>query len=114
MWSTLLIRTGTAIVLAAGLCRAATDYSLIDAIKRRDSKAADALIAKRANIDAALPDGATALAWAVFLDLQDTALKLIDAGANVNTAGDYGETPLTFGLGQRQCRPFRAPAQGWR
>ncbi len=34
MWSTLLIRTGTAILLAAGLCRAATDYSLIDAIKR--------------------------------------------------------------------------------
>ena len=98
MRSTLLIRTGTAIVLAAGLCRAATDYSLIDAIKRRDSKAADALIAKRVNIDAALPDGATALAWAVFLDLQDTALKLIDAGANVNTAGDYGETPLTLAL----------------
>jgi ankyrin repeat protein len=98
MRSTLLIRTGTAIVLAAGLCRAATDYSLIDAIKRRDSKAADALIARRANIDAALPDGATALAWAVFLDLQDTALKLIDAGANINTAGDYGETPLTLAL----------------
>jgi len=98
MWSTLLIRTGTAIVFAAALCRAATDYSLIDAIKRRDSKAADALIAKRANIEAALPDGATALAWAVFLDLEDTALKLIDAGANVNTAGDYGETPLTLAL----------------
>jgi uncharacterized protein len=98
MRSTLLIRTGTAIVLAAALCRAATDYSLIDAIKRRDIKAADALIAKRVNIDAALPDGATALAWAVFLDLQDTALKLIDAGANVNTAGDYGETPLTLAL----------------
>ena len=45
-----------------------------------------------------MPDGATALAWAVFLDLQDTALKLIDAGANVNTAGDYGETPLTLAL----------------
>ena len=98
MWSTLLIRTGTAIVLAAALCRAGTDYSLIDAIKRRDIKAASTLIAKRANIDAALPDGATALAWAVFLDLQDIALKLIDAGANVNTAGDYGETPLTLAL----------------
>jgi ankyrin repeat protein len=98
MRSKLLIRTGAAIVLAAGLCRAATDSSLIDAIKRRDTKAADALIARRTNIDAALPDGATALAWAVFLDLQDTALKLIDAGANVNTAGDYGETPLTLAL----------------
>jgi uncharacterized protein len=98
MRSTLSIRTGTAIVLAAGLCRAATDYSLIDAIKRRDIKAASTHIAKRASIDTALPDGATALSWAVFLDLQDTALKLIDAGANVNTAGDYGETPLTLAL----------------
>jgi uncharacterized protein len=85
-------------LLAAVSCWAATDYSLIDAIKRRDTKAADALIPNQANINAALPDGATALSWAVFLDLRDPALKLIDAGADVNTKGDYGETPLTLAL----------------
>ena len=98
MRSSAWIRSGAAVLLAAVSCWAATDYSLIDAIKRRDTKAADALISKHANINAALPDGATALSWAVFLDLEDTALKLIEAGADVNTKGDYGETPLTLAL----------------
>jgi ankyrin repeat protein len=71
---------------------------LIDAVKRRDIKAANALLAQHVNINAAQPDGATALAWAVFLDLPDIADKLIDEGANVNTAGEYGETPLTLAL----------------
>jgi uncharacterized protein len=98
MRSSASIRCGAAALLAAVSCWAATDYSLIEAIKRRDTKAADALISKQANINAALPDGATALSWAVFLDLKDSALKLIDAGADVNTKGDYGETPLTLAL----------------
>lgn len=85
-------------MLAAVSCRGAADYSLIEAIKRRDTKAADALISKHAGINTALPDGATALAWAVFLDLEDTARKLIEIGADVNTKGDYGETPLTLAL----------------
>src|SRR5436190_11945548 len=97
MRSSAWIRSGAAVLLAAVSCWAATD-SLIDTIKRRDIKAADALIAKHANINAALPDGATALSWAVFLDLESTALKLIEAGADVNTKGDYGETPLTLAL----------------
>jgi ankyrin repeat protein len=92
------MRFATAFLAAAASCWAAADYSLIDAIKRRDVKAADVLITQHANLNAALPDGATALAWAVFLDLQDTAAKLVDAGANVNTRGDYGETPLTLAL----------------
>lgn len=92
------MRYAVAFLAAAVLCRAATDYSLIEAIKRRDIKAAEALIARHANINAALPNGATALAWAVFLDLPEAAGKLIDAGANVNTRGDYGETPLTLAL----------------
>lgn len=98
MRSKVWVRSGAAVLLAAASCWAATDYSLIDAIKRRDIRAADALLARHADVNAALPDGATALAWAVFLDLQDTALKLIEAGANVNAKGDYGETPLTLAL----------------
>ena len=92
------IRSGVAALVAAVSCWAATDFSLIDAIKRRDTKTANALVSKRANINAALPDGATALSWAVFLDLEDTAVKLIEAGADVNARGDYGETPLTLAL----------------
>jgi len=85
--------------VAAASCWAAADFSLIDAIKRRDTKTADALVAQqRVNVNAVLPDGATALSWAVFLDLEVTALKLIEAGADVNARGDYGETPLTLAL----------------
>src|ERR1700692_1322495 len=36
--------------------------------------------------------------WAAFLDLPEMAARLIDAGAEVNTVGDYGETALTLAL----------------
>ena len=42
------------------------------------------------------PDGATALAWAVHLGERRMAEALLDAGANVNTADEYGETPVTL------------------
>ncbi len=89
-----------AVGLAVASCWAATptDFRLIDAVKRRDAKGSSALLAQHVNVNAALPDGATALAWAVFLDLPDIAARLIAAGANVNTAGEYGETPLTLAL----------------
>ncbi len=84
--------------LTAVSCWAATDLRLIEAVKRRDFQAADALLAQHADVNAALPDGATALAWAAFLDLPGIAAKLMEAGANVNMAGEYGETPLTLAL----------------
>lgn len=98
MRPTVFIRYALAFMFVSAWCSAATDYRLIDAVKRRDSKAAARLIAQHADINAALPDGATALAWAVFLDLPDIATKLLEAGANVNAAGEYGETPLTLTL----------------
>jgi ankyrin repeat protein len=86
-----------AICLAAAASWAA-DLRVLDAVKRRDAKAFGILMAQKADIDAKAPDGATALSWAVFLDLHDMAEKLIAAGAKVNTANDYGETPLTLAL----------------
>ena len=76
----------------------ASDLRLIDAVKRRDPKAFDKLLSQGADINASAPDGATALAWAAFLDLPGMADKLLAAGAKVNTSGDYGETPLTLAL----------------
>jgi len=95
---TVSIRYAVILLCTAAWCFAGTDNRLIEAVKNRDVKAAAALITQHADLNAAQPDGATALAWAVFLDLPDVAGKLIDAGANVNTTGEYGETPLTLAL----------------
>lgn len=85
-------------LLALAWTLSATDLRLLDAVKRRDARAFDALLAQRADIDATAPDGATALAWASFLGLSDMAGKLIATGAKVNSANDYGETPLLLAL----------------
>src|SRR5215472_3782215 len=89
------VRLGVAMCATAAISWA-SDLRLLEAVKRRDAKAFDILLAQKADMDAKAPDGATALSWAVFLNLQDMAEKLIAAGAKVNTAGDYGETPLTL------------------
>ena len=65
-------------------------------IKRRDHKAVTTLMSAKADVNAAQPDGATALAWAAYLDDRDTAEALLKAGAKVETADEYGETPLTL------------------
>ena len=47
-------------------------------------------------MNAAQPDGATALAWAVHLGERRMAEALLDSGARANTADEYGETPVTL------------------
>src|SRR2546427_302721 len=74
----------------------ARDVRLLEAVKRRDDKAFTALLRARADVNAAQPDGATALAWAVHLGERRMAEALLDAGANANTADEYGETPVTL------------------
>ena len=48
------------------------------------------------DVNAAEPDGGTALAWAVHFGDRQMADKLLAAGAKVNAANEYGETPLTL------------------
>ena len=69
---------------------------LIDAVRRRDEQAFAALLRARVDVNAAQPDGATALAWAVHLGERRMAEALLDAGARVDVADEYGETPLTL------------------
>src|ERR1700730_17232254 len=89
-------RVATMTLLAAVSCLAANDLRLLDAVKRRDQKTVESLVRERAGLNATQPDGATALAWAAYLDDQKTAELLLSAGAEVNTADEYGETPLTL------------------
>src|ERR1051326_8613267 len=67
----LLLRS---LLLALVVCASAVpllaqprDPRLIDAVKRRDDKAFAALLRAKVDVDAAQPDGATPLAWAVHL-----------------------------------------------
>src|SRR5690348_15138268 len=72
------------------------DLRLIDAVKRRDHRAVTSLASDKSAVNAAQPDGATALAWAAYLDDRESADALLAAGAKVNSADEYGETPLTL------------------
>jgi uncharacterized protein len=92
----MLARAAGALFLFALTTLAATDLRLLDAVKRRDHNAVITLLRTRLDVNAAQPDGATALAWAAYLDDTEIAEKLLDAGAKPNTADEYGETPLTL------------------
>src|SRR5262245_19849722 len=78
----------------AGLEAAGTTVRLIDAVKQGNRTAVRTLIAERANVNAAEPDGMTALHWAVRGNDLQTAQLLVRAGANVKAASRYGITPL--------------------
>src|SRR6185436_17342122 len=74
----------------------ARDLRVLDAVKRRDTKAFAALLKAKADVNAAQPDGATALAWAVHLGERRMAEALLASGARANTTDEYGETPVTL------------------
>ena len=67
---------------------------LIDAVKQGDAQIVRSLLEQQSDVDAAQPDGATALMWAAHRNDLDTVELLIRAGANVNATNDYGATPL--------------------
>jgi ankyrin repeat protein len=69
---------------------------LVDAMQRGDKPAVLALLKKKVDPNATQPDGATALHWAAYLDDADATAKLIQAGAKVDVANDYGMTPLAL------------------
>ena len=95
--------------LAAGLlaapvaaAEAANDdegRALIAASRARDAEASRALIDRGADVDAAQPDGATALHWAAYHDAVGLVDLLVGAGADVDAANDYGVTPLGLACG---------------
>jgi ankyrin repeat protein len=84
------------LLLSSVLLGSASELRLIEAIKDQNHKAIAQLIAARADVNAALPDGSTPLAWAAYQDDAETVLALLKAGAKVTTADQYGETPLTL------------------
>jgi ankyrin repeat protein len=85
---------------AAGQSRVATaaaaEATLVEAVKAGNMAKAQALLQRRADVNAADADGSTALHWAIHRDDLDTATLLIRAGANVHAANRYGVPPLSL------------------
>ena len=80
----------------AGLSAGARDLPLIAAIKALDAESVQTLLREPTDVNAAEPDGATALHWAAYVDAMALADLLIAAGADVNVTNDYGVTPLAL------------------
>jgi uncharacterized protein len=78
---------------AATLLAEETISDVVAASKNR-LQAARTQLAAKADVNAAQPDGSTALHWAAHHDDLETARLLLDAGANPKAANRYGMTPL--------------------
>ena len=91
------LRLACVALIAASLTAPAwaAEAPLADAVQAKDRTAATQLLAKHADVNAAQPDGSTALLWAVYNDDADMVAQLLRAGAIVKTANSFGATPLS-------------------
>jgi uncharacterized protein len=78
-------------ISAAGLAA-----ELPDAVKGGDSAAVRSLLNRHADANTVMPDGTTALHWAVRADDPETAELLLRAGASAKAADRHGVTPLSL------------------
>jgi len=85
-----------------GLSATEANNLLVLAAKNQDWKQAETLLT-RDNVNNALADGSTALAWAVYWDQADAAKSLLDTDADPNIGNDYGVTPLVLSIENRNA-----------
>src|SRR5215510_9542816 len=86
-----------AMLLSAGAFGASRS-DIADAAMTENKQAVRALLQKKADVNAAQVDGATALHWTVRWDDMETTDLLLRAGANVNAASRVGTTPLILAI----------------
>jgi ankyrin repeat protein len=82
------------LLLAVSLFGAEASRPVVEAAKRSDKEAIRALIQKKMDVNAAEPDGTTALHWSAYRDDLESADLLLKAGAKASAANDLGATPL--------------------
>jgi ankyrin repeat protein len=75
---------------------AKADAPLAAAVQRSDRAAIRQLLDRKVGINAAQPDGTTALHWATYHDDLDLVSRLLGAGADVRATNRYGVTPLSI------------------
>ena len=89
---------GKLLILAAAFC-SVTVYAaseVADAVMQKDPARLKRLIATKADVNSAQPDGTTALHWAAYHGDAQAAAALIAAGANPSVRTDTGVTPLSL------------------
>jgi ankyrin repeat protein len=84
------------VLLASALAAAASDTPVANAVEDQDRAAVRALLAERADVNAAQADGMTALLWAAYHDDVELVDQLLGAGANPRAANRYGVQPLSL------------------
>ncbi|MEM8670537.1 MAG: ankyrin repeat domain-containing protein [Planctomycetota bacterium] len=72
----------------------AGDTSLVDALRENNQQQANGIPLDTVDVNAAQPDGMTALHWAVFHNREDWTRRLLRAGAKADIGNRYGITPL--------------------
>jgi ankyrin repeat protein len=83
-----------ALCLLFAAASAAADSQLASTIKAGDRQNAMAMIAAGADVNAAQPDGTTALHWAVYRQDAELVRTLLAHGANPKVVNTFGSTPL--------------------
>ncbi len=91
----LFVASALAILWAASASvSSAAEGPLVDAAKNAQKETLRALVQKKADVNAAEPDGTTALHWAAYRDDLESVDILLRAGAKVNAVTDLGVTAL--------------------
>jgi uncharacterized protein len=88
------MKTLCVLLLAAGAASAA-GADVANAVEKRDVAALRDLLKQHADVNAAQPDGTTALQWAAHWNDAETVGLLLAAGADAKGVNRYGATPLS-------------------
>src|ERR1700679_3997557 len=83
------------ILLLANFAAFAANSPVADAVQNRDAAALQALLKQHTMVNAAQPDGTTALQWAAHWNDSEMVGLLLQAGADAKVANHYGATPLS-------------------
>ena len=79
----------------AGYATGVDAAGVANAAQSRDMATLRTLVQQHTNVNAAQPDGTTALHWAAHWNDLETVSLLLKAGANAKAANRYGATPLS-------------------
>ena len=82
-----------------------------DAVRTRNASALQSLLKQRADVNAAQPDGTTALHWAAHWNDAETVNLLLRAGANAKAVNRYGATPLSEAVTSGSAAMIRSLAE---